>query len=89
MNSKDTIFKIVLFLFFIMLPSPLFAETEYSKEVNKCRYSLEDCCKVCLKKEIDANTKPARSKVGECVRECDFYDNLCKKIAKKLFHNKN
>ncbi len=88
MSSKSTIFKVIFFLLFVLLPWPSFGETEYFKEMNKCKYAFEVCYKECLRKDVDAKTKPSKSKVEECLRECDFYDDLCKRIAMKLYKTK-
>ena len=85
MTHKNIILKVIIFLIFAIIPNTLFGQTEYDKEKNKCKYALEECYKMCLKKDIDAKIKPANSKVEECLRECDFYDDLCKKIATRLY----
>ncbi len=84
MNCKYVSVLVGLFLLFVMMPCSVLGETEYNKEINKCAYALEDCCNVCLKTDVDAKVKPVRSKVEECVRECDYYDDLCKRLAIKL-----
>lgn len=83
--DKNIILKVIIFLIFAITPSPLLGQTEFDKEKNKCRYALEVCYKDCLKKDVDAKTKPTSSKVEECLRECDFYDDLCNKIATRLY----
>lgn len=86
MENKSIKIKWIVFLAVIIIPGSLFGETEYYKEMNKCKYTKETCYKECLKKDVEAKTKPAKSKVEECLRECDFYDDLCMRIVTKLYN---